>query len=200
VENLILKEPLPVTEQLLSSRDHVLAEVIDHQTCRWPSEPTEDPIWGLVRIVIAQQVTTKVACGLSRQLQSAFPHLACGSITPIPDVAYLRSIGLPERRAQCCVDVIQRSTSILAAIKAGDSWEQAIASIKGIGPWTISVFRIMVLRELDVLPLRDVGLERAVGAFYGRNVDLEELGELWRPYRSVACWYLWRTLGNEQLG
>lgn len=42
--------------------------------------------------------------------------------------------------------------------------------------------------------------ERAIGTFYGTSANVERLGENWRPFRSVACWYLWRTLGNEQLG
>jgi DNA-3-methyladenine glycosylase II len=58
----------------------------------------------------------------------------------------------------------------------------------------------MVLREPDVLPLGDVGLERAIANVYGADQDVEKLSENWRPFRSVACWYLWRTLGNEQLG
>jgi DNA-3-methyladenine glycosylase II len=82
----------------------------------------------------------------------------------------------------------------------GQSWEDALADIKGVGPWTLSVFRIMVLRDPDVLPLGDVGLERAIANVYGGPRDVELLGERWRPFRSVACWYLWRTLGNEQLG
>jgi DNA-3-methyladenine glycosylase II len=58
----------------------------------------------------------------------------------------------------------------------------------------------MVLREPDVLPLGDVGLERAVAQVYGPTCVVEKLSENWRPFRSVACWYLWRTLGNLQLG
>jgi DNA-3-methyladenine glycosylase II len=75
-----------------------------------------------------------------------------------------------------------------------------LAGIKGIGPWTLSVFRIMVLREPDELPQGDVGLLRAIANVYGPTADLRELSEKWRPFRSVACWYLWKTLGNEQLG
>jgi len=57
-----------------------------------------------------------------------------------------------------------------------------------------------VLRDPDIMPLGDLGLERAIAKVYGPNQDVEKLAEKWRPYRSVACWYLWRTLGNEQLG
>jgi DNA-3-methyladenine glycosylase II len=117
-----------------------------------------------------------------------------------PDPASLRAIGLSQRRAQCCADIVQRSDDILAKVKQGQAWEQALADIKGIGPWTVSVFRIMVLRDPDVLPLGDIGLQRAIANVYRRPRNVERLGEKWRPFRSVACWYLWRTLGNEQLG
>jgi DNA-3-methyladenine glycosylase II len=109
-------------------------------------------------------------------------------------------MGLPERRAQCCFTVLQRSDEIRAKVREGRSWEEALDGIKGIGPWTLSVFRIMVLREPDVLPLGDVGLERAIANVYGQSQDVSRLGVRWRPFRSVACWYLWRTLGNQQLG
>jgi DNA-3-methyladenine glycosylase II len=112
----------------------------------------------------------------------------------------LRSFGIPESRARCCITVIQRSEEILGNVARGQTWEQALAGVKGIGPWTIAVFRIMVLRDPDVLPLGDVGLERAIRNVYGRRRNVQRLGEKWRPFRSVACWYLWRTLGNQQLG
>lgn len=166
----------------------------------WPSQPCEDPIWGLIRIVMAQQISTRQACHLANRARQAHPQIT----NPVPETApeplSLRALGLPDRRAQCCVNIIKQSDEIRAKIREGQSWEQALAGIKGIGPWTISVFRIMVLRETDVLPLGDVGLQRAVANVYGANADLERLSDNWRPFRSVASWYLWRTLGNEQLG
>lgn len=187
-------------EQLLSRRDPFLAPIIDYQQCQWPSQPTEDPIWGLVRIVIAQQISTQVACRMAERIRSAYPSLSTPSPDAVPEVAELRALGLPERRAQCCVTILQRSEEIRANVQQGQTWADALAGIKGIGPWTLSVFRIMVLREPDELPLCDVGLERAIANVYGRPRSVERLGEKWRPFRSVACWYLWRTLGNEQLG
>jgi DNA-3-methyladenine glycosylase II len=187
-------------ERVLSYQDCTLAEVIASQVERWPRNPTEEPIWGLLRIVMAQQLSTRVACRLAERVKATYPKLTAPSPAAVPDRASLRAIGLSERRAQCCVDVVQRSTEILGNVRQGQSWEQALSCIKGIGPWTVSVFRIMVLREPDVLPLGDVGLERAVTQVYGGKRDVALLGEAWRPFRSVACWYLWRTLGNDQLG
>lgn len=187
-------------EFLLSARDEELGKVIKSQSARWPSAPAEDPIWGLVRIVMAQQISTRVACLLAERVKSAHSSIAKPSPQFVPEVESLRSLGLPERRAQCCVTILQRSDEIRDKIHQGETWESAIAGIKGIGPWTLAVFRIMVLREPDVLPLGDVGLERAVAKVYGASAEVESLSEKWRPFRSVACWYLWRTLGNQQLG
>lgn len=187
-------------EILLSVRDLVLAQVISSQRSRWPAERTEDPVWGLVRIVMAQQISTQVACRLAERAKSAYPSITSPSPAGAPDIASLRAIGLSERRAQCCVTIVQESDEIRAKVRQGHSWQEALAGIKGIGPWTISVFRIMVLRDADVLPLGDVGLERAIANVYGKSVNVEQLSETWRPFRSVACWYLWRTLGNQQLG
>lgn len=199
VEMLFL-DPFPTPERQLVACDRTLAQVITSQSARWPSRPTEDPIWGLVRIVMAQQISTQVACRLAERVKSTYPHLTTPSPAAAPDVASLRAMGLPQRRAQCCVDIVRGSQDILAKVQQGQTWEEALAGIKGIGPWTLSVFRIMVLREPDELPLGDVGLQRAIANIYGASNDVERLGETWRPFRSVACWYLWRTLGNEQLG
>src|SRR6266496_1734839 len=186
---------LPPAEQVLSTHDPVLGQVITSQSTRWPLRPAEDPIWGLVRIVMAQQISTQVACRLAERVKSAHPQLATPSPVDVPDVANLRAMGLPERRAQCCVTILRRSDEIRAKVREGHRWDEALAGIKGIGPWTLAVFRIMVLREPDVLPLGDVGLERAIANVYGGARSVERLGEKWRPFRSVACWYLWRTLG-----
>ena len=187
-------------ESHLRACDPRLAKIIEGQDSLWPSLPTEDPVWGLVRIVMAQQVSTQVACAIANRAKSTFPGLAVGDRTALPCVADLRALGLPERRAICCVEILSKGHEILDVVKQDHSWESALAGIKGIGPWTISTFRIMILRDPDVLPLGDVGLERAIRKIYGPTYDILQLAERWKPFRSVACWYLWRTLGNQQLG
>lgn len=187
-------------EELLCQRDAVLANIIVSQSARWSSQATENPMWGLIRIVMAQQVSTRVACLLADRAQSAYPSLTTPSPETAPDPASLRAIGLSQRRAQCCVDIVRQSEQIVAEVRRGRDWEEVLKGVKGVGPWTIAVFRIMVLRDPDVLPLGDIGLERAIVNVYGRHRNVLRLGKMWRPFRSVACWYLWRTLGNEQLG
>jgi len=151
-------------------------------------------------MIIAQQISTRAACRIADRVISEYPTITTSSPPALPDWKPLRELGLSERRAQTCIAVLQRSEEIRANVMQGKSWEEALVDVKGIGPWTLAVFRIMVLRDSDVLPLGDVGLERAIANIYGSDHRVEHLSETWRPFRSVACWYLWRTLGNEQLG
>lgn len=191
---------LPPAEQHLSLQDSKMATIIASEVGRWPSIPIEDPLWGLLRIVMAQQISTSVACQIAEQVRLVFPALVMPSSCAPADIGRLRELGLPQRRAQCCAEIVQRSDQIRRYVCSGQTWEEALIGIKGIGPWTLAVFRIMVLREPNVLPLGDVGLQRAIGKVYGPQHSVQQLSENWRPYRSVACWYLWRTLGNQQLG
>ncbi|HWF67623.1 MAG TPA: hypothetical protein VN670_09965 [Acidobacteriaceae bacterium] len=187
-------------EQILSEKDPTLGQVIAARACKWPMHPSEDPLWGLIRMVVAQQIATRTACQIAERLKSIHPQITYPSASQNIQVSTLQSFGLPQRRAECCVEIVRRSEEIRRRVRQNHSWEEALAGIKGIGPWTLSVFRIMVLREPDELPAGDVGLLRAFTNVYGPGADLAKVSEKWRPFRSVACWYLWRTLGNEQLG
>jgi len=76
----------------------------------------------------------------------------------------------------------------------------ALVNVRGIGRWSAEIFLIFQLGRLDILPVDDVGLRNAVGKAYGlanapTASELLELGEKWRPYRSMASWYLWWSLG-----
>jgi DNA-3-methyladenine glycosylase II len=77
-----------------------------------------------------------------------------------------------------------------------------LIGVKGIGRWTAEMFLIFRLQRPDVLPLGDLGIVTAVQRAYklrkAPSADrLTRIGEAWRPYRSVACWYLWASLNNE---
>lgn len=189
---------LPQAERYLSTVDQTLGGIIGSTTVRWPTETTESAVWGLLRIVMAQQVSTSAAVRMASRAAAKFPELVA-SQPPVIGAAEFRVLGMPQTRANCCEAILQRSEELMARADAGEDWGSILGSMKGIGPWTIAVFKIMVLRSPDELPLNDVGLIRAVGKWYG-PCNLNEISTRWRPYRSVACWYLWRTLGNEQLG
>src|ERR1035441_6105108 len=103
-----MNSPL-AAEDYLSARDSSLSRVIASQTTRWPSQPTEEPVWGLIRIVMAQQVSTALACRLAERVKSTYPELVTASGFTRLEVAGLRAMGLPESRARCCVTILRQS-------------------------------------------------------------------------------------------
>src|SRR3954468_1332115 len=72
-----------------------------------------------------------------------------------------------------------------------------LVAVKGIGEWTAHMFLMFTLHRPDVLPTGDQGIKNAVKAAYGEDAVLTEIAEAWRPYRTRACLYLWRSLDNE---
>ena len=77
-----------------------------------------------------------------------------------------------------------------------------LTRVKGIGVWTVHMFLIFALRRADVLPIGDLGVRAAIKKAYGlsdlpKPDEMERIATPWRPYRSVACWYLWRSLENQ---
>jgi DNA-3-methyladenine glycosylase II len=185
-------------EEYLSSRDATIARLIGLQAERWQIQAVENPLWGLIRIVIAQQITTKAARTITNRVALIYPGLGCGVFQRIAPKR-LRDCGLPERKAQSCAIIVNAAPELMLRISGGESWEQVLKGIPGIGRWTVAVFRILVLHEPDVFPQGDLGLARAVAVQYGPDIDIGPLSEIWRPFRSVASWYLWRSLGNPPL-
>ncbi|MCP4598631.1 MAG: DNA-3-methyladenine glycosylase 2 family protein [Neptuniibacter sp.] len=75
-----------------------------------------------------------------------------------------------------------------------------LTAIKGIGPWTVQMYLMFVLHRLDVFPASDKGILNAMNRLYDGNgdvLDIEQISARWRPFRTVACWYLWRYLDQE---
>jgi DNA-3-methyladenine glycosylase II len=82
---------------------------------------------------------------------------------------------------------------------------EALCAVKGIGRWTAEMFLMFTLNRLDVLPVDDLGLQKSVRSAYGlkhlpKAAELKALAEPWRPYRSIATWYLWRAADTEDGG
>jgi DNA-3-methyladenine glycosylase II len=188
-----------LAEEHLRFHDPVLGRVIDAQKARWNDQQTEDVIWGLIRIVISQQISTRAASTIGYRVERAFPLAKTGQVQ---DFSYqaLRSCGLSPRKASCCLAIVGACGRLRAELTAlPPRWERLFL-IPGIGDWTVDLYRIMVLKQTDILPRGDIGLRRAVLQNYPCSTDLGQLATLWSPYRSIACWYLWRSLGNPPLG
>ena len=162
-----------------------------------------EPFLTLARAICGQQISVKAA-------QSVWDRVVdcCGEITPQKVLSkprpQLRACGLSDRKTEYIADLAQHFVD--GKIHARDwprmSDEEIIAEltdVRGIGRWTAEMFLIFNLLRPDVFPLDDLGLQKAIRLSYyrKRKVSLrtmQGLGESWRPWRSVATWYLWRSL------
>ena len=191
----------------LTRRDPVLAPVIARiGTCHLSKQAETDFFVGLVRSIISQQLSAKAAATIEKRVAALIPD--GGGLTPlgllgVPKPA-LRTAGLSTRKAEYVHDLSERiSTGRLDLQRLRECPDEEVfevlTSVRGIGRWSAEMFLIFRLQRPDILPLDDVGLQRAVQKVYGLKrrptpKQFTRLAEPWRPYRSVACWYLWASL------
>ena len=193
--------------RLLARRDPVLRDLMRrHGPCGLAAAQHADPFRALVHAIIAQQLSTRAAA----TIEARFATLFDGSPTPAavgaaPD-PQLRGVGISSQKIRYIRDLGRRvhdGSLPLASLGTLPDEEviAALTSVTGIGRWTAEMFLMFRLHRPDVLPVGDLGIVKAVKRAYRLRTlpspaRLLRLGEVWRPYRSVACWYLWASLGN----
>ena len=169
-----------------------------------------DPYRYLVRSVLYQQITGAAGRAIEKRLHAAF-----GGRVPIPAqlrlaaTETLRSAGLSRQK----IDSIRAIATAFdertldgrrLARLPDEAVVDAVTQVRGVGEWTAHMLLMFSLGRPDVLPVGDYGVRKAARDLYGladlpKRVELEALGEAWRPYRSVATWYLWRSTELEAL-
>lgn len=195
--------------RLLLRRDPVLAALIrKHGPCGLAAAQRSDHFAALVRAIVGQQLSTKAAATIHKRVVDLVPG---GELTPervaaVNDDA-LRVAGLSRQKTAYLRDLCEKVSSGAVRLDALDAMSDdevidALTKVKGIGRWTAEMFLMFRLHRPDVLPVGDLGIVNAVQRVYRLRkkpspARLMKLGEAWRPYRSVASWYLWRSLDNE---
>jgi len=192
----------------LAQADPVLAAIISrHGPCKL--RPQKKYFMALAEAILSQQLSVKAAATIFNR----FKEKLGGRVTP-EKILQLR---LPQFRA---VGISRQKTSYLRDLAA--HWQAglltprqlvkmndeeviaALTQVKGIGRWTAEMFLIFSLLRPDVLPVGDLGFRNAVQRAYGlRKLPeakrLTQIAAGWRPYRSVATWYMWASLDNKPL-
>ncbi len=193
----------------LNRRDAVMQRLIKTVgPCTLKNNP--DHFRALTKSIVSQQISTKAAAAITARLEAALAPLGVnpGTIAKATD-AELRAAGLSAAKVLAFRDLAAKvnNGSLHFAELSSLSDEEIIANlvqVRGIGRWTAEMFLIFSLGRLDVLPVDDLGLRAGVRDAYGLGElpdkqTLIAMGESWRPYRSVATWYLWRGLGITPL-
>ncbi|HEX3262583.1 MAG TPA: DNA-3-methyladenine glycosylase [Solirubrobacterales bacterium] len=202
---------LSEADQHLRSVDHVMRRIIDErgpidpETDRRGSRP--DPYQALARAIVGQQLSTKAARSIWERLVEIL-----GGTFPEPsgllavDAESIRAAGLSRSKVNFLRDLAERVEDGRLDLKRlmelpDEDVVATLTGIKGVGPWTAEMFLIFHLGRPDVMSAGDLGIRRAVQIEYGLDelpgpTDLERIAEPWRPHRTLACLYLWRSLDN----
>lgn len=167
----------------------------------------EDPYEALARAICGQQLSTKAAATIWGRIEGLF-----GGGTPTPkqviaaDPQDLRDAGLSWSKVSYFRDLAERvedgelDVARLPQLSDEEVIEE-LTAIKGIGRWTAEMFLIFHLGRPDVLSTGDLGIRKGAQLAYGLDemptpAELHNMGERWRPHRTIACLYFWRSLDN----
>jgi DNA-3-methyladenine glycosylase II len=187
----------------LKKSDPVLSAIIERVgACRMEFGPPE--FHSLAEAIVYQQLNGKAAVTIFKR----FATLAGDPVTPegilkLTD-AELRSVGLSKQKSSYLKDLAQRASrgeldfSCLPEMSDDDVIKH-LTQVKGVGVWTAHMFLMFTLRRPNVLPTGDYGIQLAIKKYYKKRKmpkpeQMEKIAKAWEPYRSVACWYLWRSL------
>ena len=164
-----------------------------------------DPFQSLVRSIMYQQLAGNAAAAIHARYLKLYRGKSPSPtrLVATPD-ARLRAVGLSGRKVEYMKGLAARVSSgelDLAALTSmeDDKVIEELTAVRGIGRWTAEMFLIFCLGRPDVFPVGDLGLQRAIREAYGlrklpATERMEKIAKPWRPYRSVATWYLWRSL------
>lgn len=187
----------------LKKCDPVLAAIIERVgPFRMEYGPAE--FCSLAEAIVYQQLNGKAAVTIFNR----FAELAGDPLTPegilkLSD-EQLRGVGLSKQKSSYLKDLAEKTASgLLDFSRLHELPDQEViehlTQVKGIGVWTAHMFLMFSLRRADVLPTGDYGVQMAMKKHYRKRKlpkpkDMEKIARVWAPYRSIACWYLWRSL------
>jgi DNA-3-methyladenine glycosylase II len=187
----------------LKRSDPILSEIIE-RVGEYAIQFRDPDFETLVKSIVYQQLSGRVASVIFERLAKA----AGGKITPENILklrpARMRTVGLSTQKTAYIRDLARhtRDGKVVFGELDGLSDQEVIdrlTRVKGIGVWTVHMFLIFALRRVDILPTGDLGIRNAIRNAYGLAelpslAEMERMADRWRPYCTVASWYLWRSL------
>jgi len=187
----------------LKESDPILRAIIE-RVGPYKIEYGEPTFHSLAESILYQQLNGKAAVVIfNRFIEQTGDPVTPEGILKLAD-AQMRAVGLSKQKTAYLRDLAQKTKDgLLNFERLGDmSNEEVIehlTQVKGIGVWTAHMFLMFTLRRPDILPTGDYGIQAAMKKHYRKRKwpkpkDMEKIAKSWAPYRSVACWYLWRSM------
>ena len=197
----------PLATAHLAKRDKVLRKLIK-QFPEADLVSRGDAFQTLARSIVGQQISVKAAQSIWARFATLAGKMTPARVRALEDTA-LRGCGFSGQKVAYVKDLAMRFDEGLVKPRRWARMEdeaiiEELVEVKGIGRWTVEMFLIFHMQRPDILPVGDLGLRRAMENLYngGDELTREEMraiGAPWAPYRSVATWYLWRSLDTVAL-
>jgi DNA-3-methyladenine glycosylase II len=187
----------------LKRSDPILRAIIERiGPCRMEFGPPE--FHSLAEAILYQQLNGKAAVTIFKR----FAALAGEPLTPAGILKLtdeqMRSVGLSKQKSSYLRDMAERALSGQLDFRklhemSDDEVIKHLTQVKGVGVWTAQMFLIFTLKRPNVLPTGDFGVQSAIKKHYRKRklpkpAQMEKLAKPWEPYRSIACWYLWKSM------
>ena len=196
------------SKEFLTHTDPKLAKLIlEHQ--QYSISSRGEALETLLRSIVGQQISVQAAASVWGKLEKKIGKIKPENVI-LMSFEELKSCGLSKQKVQYIINICNHFINF--SIKDHLYWENRsfesiydeLITIKGVGPWTAEMFGMFYLLEKDIFPIKDIGIIRAMNQIYGEGkpLGLEKIiaiSEIWRPYRSVACWFLWRSIDSEEV-
>lgn len=190
----------------LKKSDTVLAGIIDRAGA-YKIRYAEPGFETLVRSIVSQQLNGRAADTIFGRLKAAADPLTPQSILRLRP-ARMRALGLSGQKMTYIRELARMTRDGEVNFEHCATLEdqavvEHLTQVKGVGVWTVHMFLMFALRRHNVLPTGDLGIRMAMKKAYGlaelpKPAEMERIAAPWRPYSSVACWYLWRSLEEKK--
>ena len=187
----------------LKKSDPILRAIIERVgPCR--IKYGEPSFHNLAEAIVYQQLNGKAAVTIFKR----FTETAGDPLTPAGILKLtgpqMRAVGLSKQKSSYLRDLAEKTEAGLLEFErmhemTDDEVIEHLVRVKGVGVWTAHMFLMFTLRRPDVLPVGDYGVQSAIKKHYRKRKlpkpkDMEKIARVWSPYRSIACWYLWRSM------
>jgi len=198
----LTERSMRTVEKDLSQSCSIMAQLIaTHGPCLLATREFR-PFQTLATSIISQQLSSKAAGTIKQRVLNLVPNFTPSAFLGV-SADVLRSAGLSSAKSRYILEMANRINdgrlNFSKLVSRPDEYVIAtLTELPGIGRWTAEMFLIFSLRRPNVLAVDDVGLQRATRLLYGDNAELKNVGQKWRPYCSVASWYLWRFLDSRK--
>ncbi|TBR11975.1 MAG: DNA-3-methyladenine glycosylase 2 family protein [Candidatus Nitrosotenuis sp.] len=186
-------------------RDPKIAEII-HAVGKYEISLVKNPYRSLIDAIITQQLSGAAADSISKKFRKLYQRYPRPADVISTSDSKLRSAGLSKMKVTYIKDLsekIQSKELRISSLKDRSDEEviSHLTQVKGIGRWTAEMFLIFSLGRPDVLPVGDLGLRKGIQRLYSmprlpEKGEIEQIAEKWRPYRTVATWYIWKSLNQ----